>query len=104
MLWGCARRMWVVMRVAGTLQLLGGLDDASPSRAARHEQLLIALATGLEARDPYTHGHSRRVARHAAMVARRMGLSQHEVAKVRIAAVLHDVGKLATPREILHKR
>src|SRR5205085_6039106 len=66
-------------------------------------QLLAQLAAALEAGDPYTHGHSRRVAHHAAMIAKGMGLPKQQVAKVRTAAVLHDVGKINTPTAILHK-
>ena len=66
-------------------------------------EALTRLAAQLEARDSYTHGHSRRVARHAERIAREMRLSPADVAKVRAAAALHDVGKLHTPREILNK-
>jgi HD-GYP domain-containing protein (c-di-GMP phosphodiesterase class II) len=53
--------------------------------------------------DVYTDGHSRRVAAHAAMVARKMGLSGEEVAKVRAAAAVHDIGKVRVPRTVLDK-
>src|SRR5947209_6249323 len=66
-------------------------------------ELLTQLAASLEASDPYTHGHSRRVARHAEMIAKRMGLADHDAAKVRTAAALHDVGKVNTPIAVLHK-
>ncbi len=65
--------------------------------------LLTQLSSGLEARDPYTHGHSRRVARHAANIAKRMGLPRPEVAKIRAAGAMHDVGKVETPAAILNK-
>ena len=103
MIWGWARRCWTERRLATTLQLLGGVDGDSDLSRERREQLLGQLAAALEARDPYTHGHSRRVARHATMIAHRMGLSQHDVAKVRTAASLHDVGKINTPMVVLHK-
>ncbi len=57
----------------------------------------------METRDPYLHGHSCRVARHSWMIARRMGLPRAEVARIRTAAAIHDVGKIETPRAILHK-
>jgi len=66
-------------------------------------ELLTQLAASLEAREPYTHGHSRRVAWHAEMIAKGMGLTDHEVAKVHTAAALHDVGKVNTPIAVLHK-
>ncbi len=67
-------------------------------------ELLQRLSRLLEARDAYTHGHSRRVARHAGRIARAMRLSPTEIAKIRTAAAtVHDVGKLYTPREILEQ-
>ncbi len=75
----------------------------------RHEQHLgdagglLRAARDLEARDPYTHGHSRRVARYSSLIAKRMRIAKADVAKIRLAAVVHDVGKLGTPKEILHK-
>lgn len=65
--------------------------------------LLKRLAGALESRDPYTHGHSRRVARHAAATAKRMGLPREQVARIRTAASVHDIGKLETPTEIVRK-
>ncbi len=64
--------------------------------------LLTGLSGLLEARDGYTHGHGQRVARYAGRVARAMHLPPAEVAKIRAAAAVHDVGKLHTPREILN--
>jgi hypothetical protein len=65
-------------------------------------ELLEDLSKRLEARDAYTHGHSQRVARHAECIARAMHLSASEIAKIRTAATVHDVGKIYTPREILN--
>lgn len=76
------------------------LDGLSTKERAKHLERLVA---GMETRDPYLHGHSRRVARHSWMIARRMGLPSAEVARIRTAAAIHDVGKVETPRAILHK-
>ena len=57
----------------------------------------------LEARDTYTYGHSRRVARHAQTIARGMRLPEEQVEQIRQAALLHDIGKIYTPREIIDK-
>jgi diguanylate cyclase (GGDEF)-like protein len=62
-----------------------------------------ALAAAIEARDNYTHAHSEQVVSLATDVARLLGLSPAEVEPVRHGALLHDVGKLAIPNEILHK-
>ena len=64
---------------------------------------LRQLVRRLEARHPSTHGHSRRVAGHAAALAAELGLAEGMVAKIRTAALLHDVGKSEVPSEILDK-
>jgi PAS domain S-box-containing protein/putative nucleotidyltransferase with HDIG domain len=56
-----------------------------------------------ELRDPYTHGHERRVGEIATAIATEMGLAQDRVEGVRVAGYLHDVGKIAIPAEILSK-
>ena len=63
-----------------------------------------ALLTALEARDGYTGEHSEAVVELSTAVARRMGLSEEEVEKVEQVALLHDIGKLGVPDEILRKR
>jgi HD-GYP domain-containing protein (c-di-GMP phosphodiesterase class II) len=90
-------------RVAVAVRLLRGGEGSADLTRGRRAQLLSELAAQLEARDPYTHGHSRRVARHAVIIAIRMGLPEHQVATIRAAAGLHDVGKINTPRAVLHK-
>jgi diguanylate cyclase (GGDEF)-like protein/putative nucleotidyltransferase with HDIG domain len=62
-----------------------------------------ALAAAIEARDDYTHDHSEQVVSLATDVARLLGLSPADLDAVRHGALLHDVGKLAIPNEILHK-
>jgi putative nucleotidyltransferase with HDIG domain len=62
-----------------------------------------ALAVAIEARDNYTHDHSEQVVSLATEVAKLLGLSAADIDAVRHGALLHDVGKLAIPNEILHK-
>jgi hypothetical protein len=59
-----------------------------------NRELLELMVKAIEARDPYTSGHSRRVADAATIIARGIGLSAHQVERVRIAALLHDIGKI----------
>lgn len=66
-------------------------------------QVLKDLTTALEAKDPYTHGHSQRVERHAYRTAAAMGLSASDLEDVRKAAALHDVGKIRVSDRILRK-
>lgn len=90
-------------RLAAALQLLRGVGGTEDLSRGRRAELLAGLAAELESRDPWTHGHSRRVARHAALTAERMGLPEHRMRIIRAAAELHDVGKINTPRAVLHK-
>lgn len=109
MLWGWLQRWRSERRLTAAADVLGftlGRPQAISGGHLTNEQkagLLTRLTSGLEARDAYTHGHSRRVARHASNTARRMGLSRAEVAKIRAAGAMHDVGKVETPIMLLHK-
>ncbi len=62
-----------------------------------------ALSLVVETRDPYTAGHQRRVAGLARSIAIKMGLSEWQVMGIYIAGLVHDVGKVAVPTEILSK-
>jgi HD-GYP domain-containing protein (c-di-GMP phosphodiesterase class II) len=64
---------------------------------------VTALAEALEKRDPYTGGHVRRVVAYTVLLGRQMGLSREELRDLRLAATLHDVGKITTPDRILGK-
>jgi putative nucleotidyltransferase with HDIG domain len=66
-------------------------------------ETMEAFALAVEAKDPYTHGHSRRVSLLAERVARELGLSEAECETIRIAGILHDVGKIGTPESVLVK-
>jgi len=59
-----------------------------------NRELLSLMVKSIEARDPYTSGHSLRVAAYAKALARAIGLSQKEIQQIETAALLHDVGKI----------
>jgi hypothetical protein len=59
-----------------------------------NQELLQLMVAAIEARDPYTSGHSRRVARNARLIAKAIGLPDRQVERVAVAALLHDVGKI----------
>jgi putative nucleotidyltransferase with HDIG domain len=59
-----------------------------------NQELLELMVMAIEARDPYTSGHSRRVARNSKLIAEAIGLKDKQVERVRVAALLHDVGKI----------
>ncbi len=109
MIWGYAQRWRSRRRLRSARQLLEPMNDVQRRAleglsTKRQVSLLEQLVAGMETKDPYLHGHSRRVARHAWMIARRMGLPREAAARIRAAAAIHDVGKTETPTSILHKR
>jgi len=65
--------------------------------------ILRVLAVAIDARDPYTLGHSARVALHSVMIGEEIGLSKAQLEELEIASLFHDVGKLKTPDAILFK-
>ncbi len=67
------------------------------------EQSIQTIAGTLEARDPYTAGHQRRVGELATAIAREMALPFEQVNGIRLAAIIHDLGKIRIPAEILSK-
>jgi len=73
-----------------------------PPRAAVIETI-TTLALAVDAKDPFTQGHSQKVADHAALLAAELGLAEEEVEAVRLGALLHDVGKVGIPTAILTK-
>lgn len=64
---------------------------------------IASLAAAIEARDPYTVGHSARVTQYSVAIAESMGLSSEDVEEVKLAALLHDLGKIGVPDNILNK-
>src|SRR5581483_12098383 len=67
------------------------------------EATVAALAGALELRDPYTAGHQRRVASLAAAIGRGLGLPDDRVEGIRFGALIHDIGKVYVPSEILNR-
>jgi len=67
------------------------------------EVTVHALASAVEMKDPQTAGHQRRVAQLSCAIAKEMGLSDEKMEGIRIAAMVHDVGKMNVPGEILNK-
>lgn len=86
------------------------IDQREKLAAYAHEieQAYVAtvkiLAAAIEARDPYTLGHSTRVAQLATALAKEAGLSPEEIELIEIACLFHDVGKIRIPDSILHKQ
>ena len=88
---------WDILGVAAlAIPLLGvrQLYKVNWQLEQAHQELLEMMVANLEARDPYTSGHSRRVARNARIIARAIGLNKRQVDRIAVAALLHDVGKI----------
>ena len=75
--------------------------------AADAEQRLLdiveSLITSVEAKDPYTSGHSKRVCKYSELIAQSMGIGGRDLEEIAIGAALHDVGKLGIPEHVLRK-
>jgi len=72
-------------------------------RAANYEETIFTFVNMIEQRDTYTAGHTERVARYCQQIAREMGVADLETKKLYKAAILHDIGKIATPDSVLLK-
>jgi putative two-component system response regulator len=69
----------------------------------RAESVLCTLALSIEGKDPYTEGHCERLSDYSALLAENIGLGSEEVTALRRAAIVHDIGKVAVPDNILLK-
>jgi len=67
------------------------------------EKIVNALMAAIEIWDPYTAGHQKRVATLSLAIAREIGFNQKQLDTIRIAAILHDIGKINLPSELLSK-
>jgi diguanylate cyclase (GGDEF)-like protein len=78
-------------------------DGAEDGRVGATAEVVTALAQALEERDSYTGEHSESVVDLTARVAWALAIDSHEIRMIRSAALLHDIGKVGIPDEILHK-
>ena len=97
---------------AFTPQISAAISNAALYEDAQQaqENLLITLqgtiemlARTVETRDPYTAGHQQRVADLAVAIAEKMGLDQEQIEAIHMASIVHDIGKITVPAEILSK-
>jgi len=93
-----------VHRIEETIRrLLGSLEESQDERERSYVEALGAVVAAADARDHETAGHSFRVAHYALALARRLGLDGEELKAIEWGGLLHDVGKMAVPDEILRK-
>jgi PAS domain S-box-containing protein len=79
------------------------LQETLESLKKAVETTIQVLVSALEARDPYTAGHQSRTANLACAIAAEMGLSKEQIEGIKMAGIIHDIGKLSIPAEILSK-
>ncbi len=105
------------LEVAGFAAALARLSGLSLSNIARgrmqqrfdleqqqmYSGMMLALIRTIDAKDPYTKGHSDRVSEFAVLLARAASLSPEQVEQARVCGLVHDIGKIGVPEEILRK-
>jgi putative nucleotidyltransferase with HDIG domain len=92
---------WLVRRI--TRALTASLEESLHARERSYVEAVGAVVTAADARDHETTGHSFRVALYAAALAKAMGVHGEELKAIEWGALLHDVGKMVVPDEILRK-
>jgi putative nucleotidyltransferase with HDIG domain len=95
------------MHLLAALGRMAGLALERVRLIERQDRLFYgvirALVSSLEAKDQYTRGHTERVTAYALIIAQEMGLSQAHLQELRLAGLLHDIGKIGVPEAILCK-
>jgi len=101
----CAdERMYAAKRAGVTIAATGRVSDESElGRGGGRFGIIEALVAMVDNRDRYTGEHSEQVARYACAIAAELGLSHETIGTLRVAGLLHDVGKIGVPDRILHK-
>jgi len=83
--------------------MMASVATAEEQTQAAYTGSIRALATALDARDPYTAGHSERVSVLSVAIARALNLPADEIEVIRLGALLHDIGKIGVPDAVLMK-
>jgi len=83
--------------------LMASVASAEDETEATYLGAVRALAAALDARDPYTAGHSERVSRYSVAIGEELKLDAESIETLRLGALLHDIGKIGVPDEVLRK-
>lgn len=95
--WGRPGSRWEALnRVQSILQLKSYIDHQA-------ESVVLSLARSLEAKDPGTEGHSERLVGYVIQFAKHLGLSEDDIEALRLASLVHDIGKVSVPDSVLFK-
>ena len=84
-------------------ELLAKFNNEHDSSDSRTWEVATSLAGAIDAKDPYTKGHSTSVSRFSEALARAVNLPEKEIARITLGALLHDVGKIGIPETVLKK-
>ncbi|MEW6214372.1 MAG: HD domain-containing phosphohydrolase [Nitrospirota bacterium] len=85
------------------LNMLRDLDFSYRELKELYEGLILSFVNAIDAKSPWTKGHSERVTNYAIAIAKEMGLKEKDIETLKIAALLHDIGKIGTYDVILEK-
>jgi putative nucleotidyltransferase with HDIG domain len=94
---------WTLLLFLFPVMALYESDKLFQRNKEAHINSIAALTTALEADEPYTHGHSYRVAKYAIRIGRTLGLSDKELEILEYGGLLHDIGKIAITNDIICK-
>ncbi|MCQ3937742.1 MAG: hypothetical protein DPW18_11940 [Chloroflexi bacterium] len=86
------------------LKLEDRVQERTRELEEAYESMLEGFARALELRDKETEGHSRRVTEHTLKIAQKIGIRGEALEDIRSGSILHDIGKISIPDEILHKK
>ena len=84
-------------------EIVNKFHNDSLSSNTHNLDIVTSLAGAIDAKDTYTRGHSQAVSRYAEALAKALNLPENEVERIKLAALLHDVGKIGIPEPILRK-
>jgi HD-GYP domain-containing protein (c-di-GMP phosphodiesterase class II) len=84
-------------------RFIGDLQQSAEENRELFLGTVKALAAAIDGKDPYTRGHSERVSRFSVATAQALGLSEGDIEKIRVSALLHDVGKIGIDDRVLKK-
>jgi putative nucleotidyltransferase with HDIG domain len=86
-----------------SIRLEKNLEKRNEQLGKAVDNIILTMAKMSESKDPYTAGHQKRVSQLATAIARKMELSEERIESLRVASLIHDIGKVSIPGEILTK-